>query len=288
MSTLSSSPSPTSSTESPGPLETRHVGGLDLCVWRLGLGSPAYPSNRTKCCLSEGQEVKKLILLAIAAAGVGVLVKNKSEQLKAGANKVTSDPRVQSALATASEKAAPLKEKAAPYAEAVKEKAGPYAATVKEKAGPYAEQAKEKVSAAAGVASDKLHRNGSVPESTPESAAAPAADGFVSEAPAAPESTTGSSSTSEYGGYPPAPPAPSAPQAGVTGDPLTDPIDPADPYATEVPPPPAPPADTDQTSYDDLGGGDTAVKPTPEGTPEYAPEPVDPAEEKKTDNWFRG
>ncbi|MEU6138589.1 hypothetical protein [Nocardioides sp. NPDC047086] len=217
--------------------------------------------------------MKKLILLAIAAVGVGVLVKNKSEQLKAGANKVTHDPRVQSALATASEKAAPIKEKAAPYAEAAKAKAGPYAATVKEKASPYAEQAKEKVSAAAGVASDKLHRNGSTtPESTPK----------------APESPTDSSSSSEYGGYPPAPPAPatpSAPQAGVTGDPLTDPIAPADPYAAEVPPPP--PADPDQTSYDDLGGGDTAVKPTSEGTPEFAPEPVDSPEEEK-DKWFRG
>lgn len=218
--------------------------------------------------------MKKLILLAIAAAGVGVLVKNKSEQLKAGANKVTSDPRVQSALATASEKAAPIKEKAAPYAEAAKAKAGPYAATVKEKAGPYAEQAKEKVSAAAGVASDKLHRNGSVPEST-----------TPTSAPEAPEPTTGSSSSSEYGGYPPVPPTPSAPQAGVTGDPLTDPIAPADPYATVVPPPP--PARPDQTSYDDLGGGDTAVKPTSEGTPEFAPEPVDSPEEEK-DKWFRG
>ena len=220
--------------------------------------------------------MKKLILLAIAAVGVGVLVKNKSEQLKAGANKVTHDPRVQSALATASEKAAPIKEKAAPYAEAAKAKAGPYAATVKEKAGPYAEQAKEKVTAAAEVASEKLHRNGSTPTSTPEAA------------PEAPESTTGSSSSSEYGGYPPAPPvppAPSAPQAGVTGDPLTDPIAPADPYATEVPPPP--PADPDKASYDDLGGGDTAVKPTSEGTPEFAPEPVDSPEEEK-DKWFRG
>lgn len=224
--------------------------------------------------------MKKLILLAIAAAGVGVLVKNKSEQLKAGANKVTSDPRVQSALATASEKAAPIKEKAAPYAEAAKAKAGPYAATVKEKAGPYAEQAKEKVSAAAGVASDKLHRNGSVPEST-----------TPTSAPEAPEPTTGSSSSSEYGGYPPAPPVPpvpptpSAPQAGVTGDPLTDPIAPADPYGTEIPPPP--PADPDKASYDDLGGGDTAVKPTSEGTPEFAPEPVDSPDEEK-DKWFRG
>jgi len=258
-------------------------GDLILCL-TLRFGFTGVPIKQNQSCLSEGQEVKKLILLAIAAAGVGVLVKNKSEQLKAGANKVTSDPRVQSALATASEKAAPIKEKAAPYAEAAKAKAGPYAATVKEKAGPYAEQAKEKVSAAAGVASDKLHhRNGSVPESTPTST--------PEAAPEAPESTTGSSSSSEYGGYPPAPPvppvppAPSAPQAGVTGDPLTDPIAPADPYAAEVPPPP--PADPDKASYDDLGGGDTAVKPTSEGTPEFAPEPVDSPEEEK-DKWFRG
>ncbi|MEI7057849.1 hypothetical protein WBG06_18640 [Nocardioides sp. CCNWLW239] len=235
--------------------------------------------------------MKKLILLAIAAAGVGVLVKNKSEQLKAGANKVTHDPRVQSALATASEKAAPLKEKAAPYAEAAKAKASPYADAVKEKAGPYAEQAKEKVTAAAGAASDKLHLHDSdqksAPATAPDSTTEPdAEDAFVAEspaaaaAPAAPES----SSSSEYGGYPPAPPAPSAPQAGVTGDPLTDPIAPADPYATEVP---APPKDTDTASYDDLGGGDTVVKPTPEGTPEFAPEPVDPSEEAQ-DKWFRG
>ena len=216
--------------------------------------------------------MKKLILLAIAAVGVGVLVKNKSEQLKAGANKVTHDPRVQSALATASEKAAPIKEKAAPYAEAAKAKAGPYAATVKEKAGPYAEQAKEKVSAAAGVASEKLHRNGSVSEPAPKDDPASAS-----------EPTSGASSTSEYGGYPPR--TPSAPQAGVTGDPLTDPIESDDPYATEVPPPP--PADPDQSSYDDLGGGDTVVKPTPESEPEFAPEPVDSPEEEK-DKWFRG
>jgi hypothetical protein len=228
--------------------------------------------------------VKKLILFAIAAAGVGVLVKNKSEQLKAGANKVSHDPRVQSALATASEKAAPIKEKAAPYAEAAMAKASPYAATVKEKAGPYAEQAREKVAAAADVASEKLHHT----ESASESTATPAAGTPVTEAPPAPDSAVDSSSTSEYGGYPPAPPAPSAPQAGVTGDPLTDPIAPADPYATEVPPPPAGSgSDSDKSSYDDLGGGDTAVKPTSETAPEFAPEPVEPSEEEK-DKWFRG
>lgn len=225
--------------------------------------------------------MKKLILFAIAAAGVGVLVKNKSEQLKAGANKVSHDPRVQSALATASEKAAPLKEKAAPYAEAAMAKASPYAATVKEKAGPYAEQAREKVAAAADVASEKLHHT----ESASESTDTPAAGTSVTEVPPAPDSATDSSSTSEYGGYPP---APSAPQAGVSGDPLTDPIAPADPYATEVPPPPAgSDPDSDKTSYDDLGGGDTAVKPTSETAPEFAPEPVEPSEEEK-DKWFRG
>jgi hypothetical protein len=77
--------------------------------------------------------VKKLILLALVAVGVGVLVKNKSDQLRAGAAKVTGDPRVQSALATASERTAPLKEKAAPYAETVWDKAAPVADTVREK-----------------------------------------------------------------------------------------------------------------------------------------------------------
>jgi len=107
--------------------------------------------------------LKKLILLALAAAGIGVLVKNKSEQLKAGAAKVTGDPRVQSALATASEKAAPyagtIKEKAAPYADAVKEKAGPVADAVKEKAAPVAGTVKEKVSAATTAAQEKLHKS---------------------------------------------------------------------------------------------------------------------------------
>ncbi|MGH3354113.1 MAG: hypothetical protein ACRDPS_25855 [Nocardioides sp.] len=249
--------------------------------------------------------MKKLILLALAAAGIGVLVKNKSEQLKAGATKVTNDPRVQSALATASEKAAPLKDKAAPYAEAakakagpyattVKEKAGPYAATVKEKAGPYAEQAKEKAATAAGVASEKLHRNGSTtestPASTPESSASTTEDVFDAESPATPETpgATESSTTSEYGGYPPESPAP------VTGDPLTDPID---PYAEEVPsssteevaaPPADPASDPGKASYDDLGEGDTVVKPTSDAAPEYAPEPVDTPKEDSDTQWFRG
>lgn len=47
--------------------------------------------------------MKKLILLALAV-GAGVLAKNKSQQLKAGAQKVAHDPRVQSALATAQDK----------------------------------------------------------------------------------------------------------------------------------------------------------------------------------------
>jgi len=71
--------------------------------------------------------MKKLILLVAAAVGVGVVLKSRSEQVKDGAAKVTRDPRVQSALATASEKAAPVaqtvtqtvKEKAAPVVESV-------------------------------------------------------------------------------------------------------------------------------------------------------------------------
>ncbi|TQL69928.1 hypothetical protein FB381_3851 [Nocardioides albertanoniae] len=273
--------------------------------------------------------MKKLILFALAAAGIGVLVKNKSEQLKAGANKVSNDPRFQSALATASEKAAPLKEKAAPYASTVKEKAGPYAATVKEKAGPYADQAREKAAAAAGAASDKLHRDDSTTGSTtgsdtgfgagattPASSNSTTEEVFDAESPATPEpgAATGSSSTSEYGGYPPASSsAPSSAQptsapaspAPVTGDPLTDPID---PYAEEVPSSStgdapaadeapfveeAPTSENDQTTYDDLGEGDTVVKPTSESAPEFAPEPVDstksdPAKDGTDTQWFRG
>ncbi|MEP9381711.1 hypothetical protein [Nocardioides sp. KR10-350] len=150
--------------------------------------------------------MKKLILLALAAAGIGVLVKNKSEQLKSGAARVTSDPRVQSALATASEKTAPLKEKAAPYAEAVKEKAGPYAETLKEKAapvadtlkekaGPYADTVKEKVGAATTAAQEKLHKTEDL---TPPDVPTEAAEEVKAEDPV---------SAPEY-----------------SGDPLTDPL----------------------------------------------------------------
>lgn len=59
--------------------------------------------------------MKKLLLLAAVAAGIGYLVKFKSEQVKTAAAKVTRDPRVQSALATASEKVS----EAAPYAASV-------------------------------------------------------------------------------------------------------------------------------------------------------------------------
>ena len=52
--------------------------------------------------------MKKLILLAALAAGVAYVVKFKSGQVKSAATKVTHDPRVQSALATASEKAGPV------------------------------------------------------------------------------------------------------------------------------------------------------------------------------------
>lgn len=79
--------------------------------------------------------MKKLLLLAAAAVGIAVVAKSKSDQLKASAAKVTSDPRVQSALATASEKAAPV-----------------------------VSQVGEKVSAATGAASsfahEKLHPEG--------------------------------------------------------------------------------------------------------------------------------
>lgn len=96
--------------------------------------------------------MKKLILIALAAVGVGAVVKNKSEQLKAGAARVTRDPRVQSALATASEKAAPV-------AGTLKEKTAPYAETVREKAGPVAETVKEKVSTATTAATERLHKS---------------------------------------------------------------------------------------------------------------------------------
>lgn len=94
--------------------------------------------------------MKKLLLLAAAAVGVAVVAKSRSDQLKATAAKVTSDPRVQSALATATEKA------------------GPVASSVKEKAGPVVSQVGERVSAATDAASsfahDKLHHNGTSPE----------------------------------------------------------------------------------------------------------------------------
>jgi hypothetical protein len=56
----------------------------------------------------EGSGVKKLILLAALAAGVAYVVKFNSDQVKSAATKVTHDPRVQSALATASDKAGQL------------------------------------------------------------------------------------------------------------------------------------------------------------------------------------
>lgn len=70
--------------------------------------------------------MKKLLLLAAAAAGIGYVLKNRSEQVRAGAAKVASDPRVQSAAAAAQEKVAPV-------AEVVREKAAPAAAAVREK-----------------------------------------------------------------------------------------------------------------------------------------------------------
>lgn len=112
--------------------------------------------------------MKKLLLLVAAAVGIAVVAKSRSEQLKAGAAKVTSDPRVQSALATASEKAGPVtstvRQKAGPYVATVTEKAGPVVSQVTEKAGPVVSQVTERVSHATGAAStfahDRLHHDG--------------------------------------------------------------------------------------------------------------------------------
>lgn len=88
--------------------------------------------------------MKKLLLLAAVAAGAVVVAKSKSDQLKGAAAKVTGDPRVQSALATATEKAAP------------------YVSQVQEKAAPVVSQVGDKVStattAAGSFAADKLGR----------------------------------------------------------------------------------------------------------------------------------
>lgn len=139
--------------------------------------------------------MKKLILLALVAAGIGVVVKSKSEQIKSGAAKVTSDPRVQSALATASERTAPLKEKAAPYAEAVKEKAAPVAETVKE----------------------RLHKGDDL---TPPAVPAEAEEVAVTDPVSAPEFSGDESVAPE--------PTPAPGRPAPTGDPLTDPLPPED------------------------------------------------------------
>lgn len=88
--------------------------------------------------------MKKLLLLAAVVAGAVAIAKSKSDQLKGAAAKVTGDPRVQSALATATEKAAP------------------YVSQVQEKAAPVVSQVGDKVSAAttaaSSLAADKLGR----------------------------------------------------------------------------------------------------------------------------------
>lgn len=119
--------------------------------------------------------MKKLLLLVASAVGIAVVAKSRSDQLKAGAAKVTNDPRVQSALATASEKAAPVastvKEKAGPYVATMTEKAGPVVSQVTEKAGPVVSQVTGRVSQATGAAStfahDRLHHNGVPTTETP-------------------------------------------------------------------------------------------------------------------------
>ena len=148
--------------------------------------------------------MKKLILLALVAVGVGVLVRWKSEQIKSGAARVTRDPRVQSALATA-----------APYAEAVKEKAAPVADTVK-----------ERVADATTVAQERLHKGDNL---TPPDVPAPAeevaeqdpvsAPEFKGADSVAPEPAVDETGESDATGQTPARP---------TGDPLTDPLPPED------------------------------------------------------------
>jgi hypothetical protein len=147
--------------------------------------------------------VKKLLLLAAVAAGIGYLVKFKSEQVKTAAAKVTRDPRVQSALATASEKV---------------EKAGPYAASV------------------GSAVADRLHQAAPAEDLTPPPVPEEAADVAATDPVSAPEFTASDFTASEppkveSADIEPLPDdAPtSAPEgateAGTAPDPLTDPIE---------------------------------------------------------------
>jgi hypothetical protein len=131
--------------------------------------------------------VKKLLLLAAVAAGVGYLVKFKSEQVKTAAAKVTRDPRVQSALATASDKA------------------GPYAATV------------------GSAVADRLHPAAPAEDLTPPAVPEEAADEVAATDPvSAPEFTAGEFRASEP---PKVESADIEPLREAAPDPLTDPIE---------------------------------------------------------------
>jgi hypothetical protein len=136
--------------------------------------------------------VKKLLLLAAVAAGIGYLVKFKSEQVKTAAAKVTRDPRVQSALATASEKA------------------GPYAATV-------GSAVTDRLHQAAPAEDDRAEDL--TPPAVPEEAAEVAATDPVS----APEFRASEPPKVESADIEPLPEA--APRTGAAPDPLTDPIE---------------------------------------------------------------
>jgi hypothetical protein len=142
--------------------------------------------------------VKKLLLLAAVAAGIGYLVKFKSEQVKTAAAKVTRDPRVQSALATASEKA------------------GPYAASV------------------SSAVADRLHPTepaggaGGAEDLTPPPVPEEAAEVAASDPVSAPEFTASEPPKVESADIEPLSDdtdAGAGPEAGTAPDPLTDPIE---------------------------------------------------------------
>lgn len=130
--------------------------------------------------------VKKLILLAAVAAGIGYLVKFKSEQVKTAAAKVTRDPRVQSALATASEKA------------------GPVAASVSSTASSVG-------STVGSAVGDRLHKSASDEDLTPPAVPEPAVEVAEGDPVSAPE----------FSGFE----APKTESTDAAPDPLTDPIE---------------------------------------------------------------
>lgn len=139
--------------------------------------------------------MKKLILLAAVAAGIGYLVKFKSEQVKTAAAKVTRDPRVQSALATASEKVS---------------EAGPYAASV---GSAVADRLHQAAPTGAGAAAEE----DLAPPAVPEEAVEVAAEDPVS----APEFTGFEPPKVDSADIEPL----AEPEGDTAPDPLTDPIE---------------------------------------------------------------